>query len=1851
MYDIGNALTCNSDGITEVRFLYFNNEHETALDWVFLFLYYFTIYTLYKTLSSVIVTFKFRGIIDYPKTATFLCFLVCSNHMSPFLLYELCCFIYSVLIFHGFSWFQNEIYNRGYYSGWSVYTRTPKTIKVKRILDSQSSMEVYDWAKERRGDYNRRKQNSQRKKKEQKKISKNRNARRRNLKSQSGVKTAFQFAKVVQELRTWASSVTDFTNPMKSFYDLLSNHTSHIRQCELWRQAQLIFSMFITIGVLSVKEYTFHGIKIFSDNNLRRPVSLLEIIEAIWTFLTMFWERFMHFCETLDIRSFYLETFSDKISDEYTFLVTNFVLIEAGKNAQERIDVADTDSPMRDVPIQEYDRRLHEFVTTLNLKLAICKDQEKSGYTAKLREIKSYIAKRRLASRKAARIKPFSLLIYGGSGVAKSSIITSIARAILEMNGYASSEGNVITLNEVDKFQSEYRTHHSGVIFDDLCNMRADRITENPLDKVISFINTIPMCALNPNVELKGNILIEPKFCAATTNRKDLQAPIYSNEALAILRRYDYTITQTIRPQYQKQSGMLDSDKVEHMLGNPFPDFALFTVEVPRYENQTVEIRNKKGSKTNTSGIAWDLVYHKGKPLKDINIRELMEFLRDVSKKFYRQQEAIAAAKNAEDSITLCENENCRLPRQLCKCASAQFVTPEQLEVEEAIQYCKQCEHKPQYCDCDDCKINGEPENDSPMCCEACYMPKEMCNCQEMLDSQTVISDLIRNVTNSLLNFEHMIYQVINTRYLDCLLSIPGMIYVLSSNFPDYCNHIRNLYTLHFYAICLLICLDMTIRVPLMIFIFVVLFTLQSIMKTTRQYVMRTIVEMAAFRRPSELWSDLAFRTKYKIMIGFLSLFGYGIVSYLVQYFGTYTFSEAAEACANEDLAKHFPATVDKEDDDEEDRPFWSTIPRILKYAWKSPATHRARTMSITQGHRVMEKRQWIMQVSKSSFSFEHCNCIPIDSDVLLIPAHIVPDTPQSTKIITPEKEFTYPLERKKTYRIPGTDFALWYCKRVGSQKPLYHLFAEALNKGNVAQFDLLFYDENEGFQNLGKYAGTFGKIRSSKGGNYQGYTYYKPDGTFNGLCMATALVNTKEGHPFICGFHLAGKGTTGAIAAITEVQLRAGVAELEKSPGRMRSHNECPIEQDVAGIHFSLCKEIKEGHALRKLPPKSVVDVHGAHDQPVGSFDKSKVVISEISDIVTKHTGIEREHGKATGLGDIKHKIADLTRKTNTACNFDEECFQRACVDLDLKLSKGLTNEQLSSLSKISDDVNLAGFDGATGVNAIELTTSMGFPFRGKKKLYVKESDRRVSGITRTLDAEPWIWDVVNDREETLGYGLRTHMTFKASMKDEPTKITKEKRRVFAGSNIADTLLIRRYFLTFSALVQQNKHLFECAVGIDVHSPEFTKLMKYLAANGEDRIIAGDYKSFDSQMACEFMTAAFKSAIKLMVAGGNFDEQDVKVLKGIATEICNPTYDYFGVILTLNGSNPSGHPLTTIINSLVNSLYMRYTYYVIAKEEQWKRVPLFHEVVNLITYGDDNEMGVKRGYDAFNHTRISEVLARSGIEYTMADKESKSVPFINLKDASFLKHFPVWNPDLNLYGAKIEDSSIAKMLHTHMDSNALNEQEQNAESLKNVARAWFGFGREYYEENVPKLYAIAKEAGIAHIVGDLKTYDQRVIEYKKKFKLDSDSVLDCQKGKKPHRPGFLDFIKLMLSMFITIAFINITAEEVMSRYHKGIYQKKISYLIKMARTKGDKFVSEIENSYHLNGAEGLCEHLGLPKFLAPLFRSFFGEPGNGDADSVSVESGPEDNLLFGESFPDEFDSQTDFAFILNSRE
>jgi len=117
------------------------------------------------------------------------------------------------------------------------------------------------------------------------------------------------------------------------------------------------------------------------------------------------------------------------------------------------------------------------------------------------------------------RKQPYCLVLFGYPGTGKSSFAIQIAKALMTDRYGRFDSTDMVTLNETDEFQSEMRSYHKVVLFDDIGASDTSRPdTKNPWRKVIDFVNNIKKTALNPNVEMKGKVYIQPDLVIITSN-------------------------------------------------------------------------------------------------------------------------------------------------------------------------------------------------------------------------------------------------------------------------------------------------------------------------------------------------------------------------------------------------------------------------------------------------------------------------------------------------------------------------------------------------------------------------------------------------------------------------------------------------------------------------------------------------------------------------------------------------------------------------------------------------------------------------------------------------------------------------------------------------------------------------------------------------------------------------------------------------------------------------------------------------------------------------------------------------------------------------------------------------------------------------------------------------------------------------------------------------------------------------------------------------------------------------------------------------------------------------------------
>ncbi len=592
---------------------------------------------------------------------------------------------------------------------------------------------------------------------------------------------------------------------------------------------------------------------------------------------------------------------------------------------------------------------------------------------------------------------------------------------------------------------------------------------------------------------------------------------------------------------------------------------------------------------------------------------------------------------------------------------------------------------------------------------------------------------------------------------------------------------------------------------------------------------------------------------------------------------------------------------------------------------------------------------------------------------------------------------------------------------------------------------------------------------------------------TENGMCGSPMLVKQPNG-VILGGIHDLGGGQHTALAATV---FDEDVVNALEHFGVMGVNSDAP---NLAGVELS--QNISPKCAARFIEEGNL-EVYGSFTGFKRQPKSSAVPTVMCAPLQALGHVLKHKPAPMRGYLSTHRALKDMTQKKYL---IKEDVMQKCMTTFCDEIFRDLPQESKDELKSVLPlKVALNGAPGVRFLDSMNFKSSAGFPHNKSKKHFVIKVPgddvwQQPVVLTREMEDEvQQVWDKMSS-------GTRCATVFMQHLKDEALPLTKEVARVFMGSSMAWSICVRMLFLPFVRVMQKHKYIFECAPGTNATSIEWTRLYQYLSAYGKNKAIAGDFKSFDKNMGSLVILLAFQLIVELCKRCG-LDQQFLIMMWTVGEDVAFAFCNFNGDLVQFFGSNPSGHPLTVIINCIVNSLYMRYCYHELSPN---KEVVTFKQNVRLITYGDDN--GSTSKVDWFNHTAIAEVLAGIGIVYTMADKKAASVPFIPLKDVSFLKRTFVWDEQLQAHMARLEEDSIWKMLMICIPSGTEVHERQCISIVQSAVSEWFFYGKERFELEVAELKKVVQMANLNHYVDDktFPTWETLV----QRFRNASDSYL-----------------------------------------------------------------------------------------------------------------------------------------------
>ena len=1336
-----------------------------------------------------------------------------------------------------------------------------------------------------------------------------------------------------------------------------------------------------------------------------------------------------------------------------------------------------------------------------------------------------------------SRVKPFGILMRGGSSVGKTTLVHSLNHLICHINGFPEGEEYTCFLNGDDQFQSEFTSHHITAVFDDMCNTRPEKEQTNPLFKLIQFLNNVHCAALSPIAEQKGKNDIRVRLVIVTTNTLDLHSSFFSCNPTSIMRRFNLIIDVALK---SEASNGVDGIKSEYA-GQSMPD-------IWDLKYHTVGIKHE-----GDLADSWHTIRQPGSDIVD-----LATYLRNTTIPYYATQNALVKASTNLHKQPHCETHgDFTVPCPACaKSKKSLDIVPTQIKTKKSEfvsattdiewpssgaiarpvregswnEVGKQAgslsEFLARFKRLED--IMEEPSvEEIPYEDFDIHFPDHASEEEESF--QSVHTNTEQLETHTVVSRESSFAQSSKISTISTTSSSGKSIWrkkvktikrsmgffkkkkpkekpvdpIVDEALED--DALRNFLALGdqnpphemktkkgmlfrcvgengFYWKQEVTELAHSEKLPP-----------RSRFSVVCAVAKRNFTSLKEFGK--EMYDKLAATDpKYKALLAFsLILTSAGVA---------YSLKQALEPQSSILTEMNVSAMSPSMMADHDDR-----YKRALTFAFPVPSASTSTTREAFDNKMDKNLRlatvTEINPVTRNPVSEPFClNACPLGEGDWAFPNHVfkpgktydvfMQNAPRNEIVkhihfLANDSNIT-PLPYEKdacivnvcgggsNWKLDKYLLACDYNLKVGQPLEIYFQHPDNVFKGDLSKVPSKLKVHTK--------INNISTINVKGLGHVKRIHYDFAPGTYQGLCGAVITLGGLN--PIVLGFHNAGEGKLGVCSLISKKLVDdARTTRHFSTPPIKYADDSNPLPNKMQDVPITIVPTVHGRNPAVWMETSKVhcADIIGSCATPNATF-KTDVKESCIAKALEEKMGIKKEHAgpDKNGVSKMRHEHLD-----SVICDqppVDPRILEYAKQDFMTKLENFENQVDIKPfIHSLSKDDAINGVPGVKGFDPVDINTSIGHPINKKKSMFLaidnelkekygietKKCIREVVtedgsiGIVASIEFDPAKYDLDKILDETLELmveGERVNFCFRSNLKDEALpleKVEAGKIRVFAGAPFPLVVICRMLTLPAINVMKNFPDVYESAVGIDASGKDWQHLFNYVTQFGKENMIAGDFKKYDQMTPSAFTSTSLSILKGMLERSGNFSENQMKIFDSMATEIISPLYEINGLLINTNKSVASGHPLTVILNGLNNSLFMRYAYYAnYARYEPETdidpikgNIPLFHTVVALITYGDDNLMSVSPKCKWFTHTTIAERLAEIGMIYTMADKTEESQAFINIAQCSFLKRTFVQHPLLdNAIVAPLEIDSIHKSLTCTKHQKGAQESEAQVMAL-----------------------------------------------------------------------------------------------------------------------------------------------------------------------------------------------------------
>lgn len=380
-----------------------------------------------------------------------------------------------------------------------------------------------------------------------------------------------------------------------------------------------------------------------------------------------------------------------------------------------------------------------------------------------------------------------------------------------------------------------------------------------------------------------------------------------------------------------------------------------------------------------------------------------------------------------------------------------------------------------------------------------------------------------------------------------------------------------------------------------------------------------------------------------------------------------------------------------------------------------------------------------------------------------------------------------------------------------------------------------------------------------------------------------------------------------------------------------------------------------------------------------------------------------------------------------------------------------------------------LNGIEGVEFADPVNTDTSPGFPYynikrTGKGKLGFLKGNL----IERTLEVDcDLLRKNIDERLDFAKNGERIESFWIDMLKDERRKLGKvlsSSTRVFTIPPFDYLIVARQYFYSFVVNFYQNRLKFFSAVGIDPMSMEWTTMFNKLKNNSLTGF-AGDYKGWDGNLAPQAMDA-FGLIVDAMYEDAT--PEDRRVRKVIIEESIHTKQIAMDMVYQTHLGNPSGMPFTTIINTVVDGIYIRYAWMKLAPLRLQSMEEFDKHVVDF-EYGDDIILSIKEEVqDWFNPEGIGMIFEDLHMSFTAATKVGKAT-IVPIERLSFLKR-GFRQDEKGMWLPTIDIQTMTELVNWIREIKGETPEDATIDNINSSLEFAFGWGRKFYDQFEKKI-------------------------------------------------------------------------------------------------------------------------------------------------------------------------------------